>query len=155
MFCVSFCCVGVVVLNPALFFIAFDVWWLMNVNFLSCWFVATCNGKVWNVNVKSVCVCVCVCVLCCRLSEEQIATVCEAVLQALAYLHSQGVIHRDIKSDSILLTLDGRVRYVLSVLFLSFSPLLSYSLPFVFHRSSFQTLASALKSARTSPRGSL
>nr|XP_046222690.1 serine/threonine-protein kinase PAK 6-like isoform X1 [Oncorhynchus gorbuscha] len=45
-----------------------------------------------------------------RLSEEQIATVCEAVLQALAYLHSQGVIHRDIKSDSILLTLDGRIK---------------------------------------------
>ncbi|XP_028854905.1 serine/threonine-protein kinase PAK 6 [Denticeps clupeoides] len=45
-----------------------------------------------------------------RLTEEQIATVCEAVLQALAYLHSQGVIHRDIKSDSILLTLDGRIK---------------------------------------------
>ncbi|XP_035247670.1 serine/threonine-protein kinase PAK 6 isoform X2 [Anguilla anguilla] len=45
-----------------------------------------------------------------RLNEEQIATVCEAVLQALAYLHSQGVIHRDIKSDSILLTLDGRIK---------------------------------------------
>ncbi|XP_065727375.1 serine/threonine-protein kinase PAK 6 isoform X2 [Phocoena phocoena] len=45
-----------------------------------------------------------------RLNEEQIATVCEAVLQALAYLHTQGVIHRDIKSDSILLTLDGRVK---------------------------------------------
>ena len=44
-----------------------------------------------------------------RLNEEQIATVCEAVLQALAYLHAQGVIHRDIKSDSILLTHDGRV----------------------------------------------
>ncbi|XP_062863575.1 serine/threonine-protein kinase PAK 4 [Trichomycterus rosablanca] len=45
-----------------------------------------------------------------RLSEEQIATVCEAVLQALAYLHSQGVVHRDIKSDSILLSLDGRIK---------------------------------------------
>ena len=46
-----------------------------------------------------------------RLNEEQIATVCEAVLQALSYLHSEGVIHRDIKSDSILLALDGRVRH--------------------------------------------
>lgn len=45
-----------------------------------------------------------------RLTEEQMATVCEAVLQALCYLHAQGVIHRDIKSDSILLTLDGRVK---------------------------------------------
>ncbi|XP_067274441.1 LOW QUALITY PROTEIN: serine/threonine-protein kinase PAK 6b [Pseudorasbora parva] len=45
-----------------------------------------------------------------RLTEEQIATVCESVLQALCYLHAQGVIHRDIKSDSILLTLDGRVK---------------------------------------------
>ncbi|XP_041831435.1 serine/threonine-protein kinase PAK 6b [Melanotaenia boesemani] len=45
-----------------------------------------------------------------RLDEEQIATVCEGVLQALSYLHAQGVIHRDIKSDSILLTLDGRVK---------------------------------------------
>ncbi|MBN3277672.1 PAK6 kinase, partial [Polyodon spathula] len=45
-----------------------------------------------------------------RLNEEQIATVCEAVLQAMSYLHSQGVIHRDIKSDSILLSLDGQIK---------------------------------------------
>lgn len=45
-----------------------------------------------------------------RMDEEQIATVCLQCLQALAFLHSQGVIHRDIKSDSILLAADGRVR---------------------------------------------
>lgn len=45
-----------------------------------------------------------------RMNEEQIAAVCLAVLQALAVLHAQGVIHRDIKSDSILLTHDGRVK---------------------------------------------
>jgi len=39
-----------------------------------------------------------------RLNEQQIATVCVAVLQALSFLHAQGVVHRDIKSDSILLT---------------------------------------------------
>ncbi|XP_030052182.1 serine/threonine-protein kinase PAK 5 isoform X1 [Microcaecilia unicolor] len=43
-----------------------------------------------------------------RMNEEQIATVCLSVLKALSYLHNQGVIHRDIKSDSILLTSDGR-----------------------------------------------
>lgn len=45
-----------------------------------------------------------------RMDEEQIATVCKQVLKALSYLHSQGVIHRDIKSDSILLASDGRVK---------------------------------------------
>ncbi|XP_039644512.1 serine/threonine-protein kinase PAK 4 [Perca fluviatilis] len=44
-----------------------------------------------------------------RMNEEQIATVCLSVLKALSVLHTQGVIHRDIKSDSILLTHDGRV----------------------------------------------
>ena len=43
------------------------------------------------------------------MNEEQIATVCLSVLKALSVLHTQGVIHRDIKSDSILLTHDGRV----------------------------------------------
>ena len=45
-----------------------------------------------------------------RMSEQQIATVCKSVLKALAYLHSHGVIHRDIKSDSILLSTDGFVK---------------------------------------------
>ncbi|XP_066559945.1 serine/threonine-protein kinase PAK 4 [Amia ocellicauda] len=45
-----------------------------------------------------------------RMNEEQIAAVCVSVLKALSVLHTQGVIHRDIKSDSILLTHDGRVK---------------------------------------------
>ena len=45
-----------------------------------------------------------------RLDEQQVATVCKACLNALAFLHSNGVIHRDIKSDSILLAHDGKVK---------------------------------------------
>ena len=45
-----------------------------------------------------------------KLDEEQIATVCKACLKALCFLHQNGVIHRDIKSDSILLSHDGKVR---------------------------------------------
>lgn len=45
-----------------------------------------------------------------RMGEEEIAYVCYTILKALAFLHSQGVIHRDIKSDSILLTHDGKVK---------------------------------------------
>lgn len=45
-----------------------------------------------------------------RMDEHQIATVCKACLKALDFLHRNGVIHRDIKSDSILLAHDGRVK---------------------------------------------
>lgn len=44
------------------------------------------------------------------MNEQQIATVCLQCLQALAFLHAEGLIHRDIKSDSILLAGDGSVK---------------------------------------------
>lgn len=47
--------------------------------------------------------------LCFSLTEEQIAHISKSCLKALAFLHSQGVLHRDIKSDSILLTTSGQV----------------------------------------------
>ena len=49
-------------------------------------------------------------VLCTVLSEPQMATVCREVCDGISYLHQHEVVHRDIKSDNILLNMKGTVK---------------------------------------------
>ncbi|GAB6030270.1 p21 protein (Cdc42 Rac)-activated kinase [Chamberlinius hualienensis] len=46
----------------------------------------------------------------CKLSELQIASICKELLQGLKFLHSLGIVHRDIKSSNILLGMNGQVK---------------------------------------------
>ncbi|WFD28370.1 non-specific serine/threonine protein kinase [Malassezia nana] len=77
------------------------------VNFLSAYMV---NGQLWVVMEYMEGGPLTDIVLYSILSEGQIAAIAREVLTGLRHLHSHGVIHRDIKSDNVLMSMRGEVK---------------------------------------------
>lgn len=46
----------------------------------------------------------------CQISEPQIACICKEILQAILAIHKGERIHRDIKSDNVLITISGEIK---------------------------------------------
>jgi p21-activated kinase 1 len=59
------------------------------------------------------------------MSESHIAAVSRETCKGLEHLHRHGVIHRDIKSDNILLSLKGNIKISTSICSLRFPPFLT------------------------------
>ena len=48
--------------------------------------------------------------VCHPFAEEYIAAITKEVLAGLEHLHSKDIIHRDIKSDNVMMSMDGKIK---------------------------------------------